>query len=69
MTIHNCHRCCKDWECDQPDCRLPHRSGCDECAEEDGWKPEEVKPHSKRFLNRKAAESEGMNTRAEAVTA
>ncbi len=52
MTTHHCQRCGKDWGCDQTACHLSHRSSCDECSAKDGWKPEEIPPHSQHPLNR-----------------
>jgi hypothetical protein len=56
MTTHHCQRCGKDWRCDQTACHLSHRSGCDDCSAKDGWKPEEIPPHSQHPLNLQAEE-------------
>ena len=54
MTTHHCQRCGKDWQCDQTACRLSHRSSCDECSAKDGWKLEDICPHSEHPLNLEA---------------
>ncbi len=54
MTTHECQRCGKNWNCDEVACRLSHLSSCDDCSAKDGWKPEEMRPHSEHPLNRAA---------------